>query len=772
MNSDVPERVIGEEARKSHAARRASGFLDRYLSGEHILDIGYKGYVPDVLPIVPQAIGVELDYPGYDGRTLPFPDASQDAVFASHCLEHIPDFRNALRDWHRVLKVGGFIVVMVPHQFLYEKRVAMPSLWNADHQRFYTPASLMTDVESALLPNTYRLRHLVDNDAGFEYRLDPAQHSGGSYELELVLEKIAAPAWPLETNETEPAEPPPDITPTELVIAQRSAQAQRIRLLPADFCDLAVYDCSAGRQDGVRRILALKLDHFGDFIIGMPAMEELRETFPEAHIRLVCGSWNVAMARASGLFDDIRSYDYFPENALGWDGTPVQPPSAFQAASAGRWDLAVDLRVDDDTRALLEAVDTDVRCGIGTRTRQPFLDVILPPEHEDRQNPLSERMPDMVLRPDLFHSLMTTKSVFYHETAFAESNRHLIYGPYIQLPRGRLRVTVGLQLDGWTIGMGRLGLTFDILRDQTDIVAAQPISAKGLVGRSIQHISVEFDNRVEDARYEFRVHAHSRPLRGKLRFFGVQVEHLETAPAPRFRRAELHIGEQLSLLVRLLGERTRPLYGNATEAAVSPHDNRLVPEAAPGVSDVPGRLRIVVAPVGNSDLRNWPLSRYAALVRLLVARLDCTVILTGSRGQTGELAMIAQQSGGSERVLNMAGRTAWAELPGLLRQADLVICNNSGVAHLAAAEGVRTLAIYSASHQPQEWGPRGARARAVMAVVACSPCGHDRLSECRNDHACMRLITPEAVAELAVSFLAEPEGTIAAERRLPESLAR
>jgi ADP-heptose:LPS heptosyltransferase len=48
-----------------------------------------------------------------------------------------------------------------------------------------------------------------------------------------------------------------------------------------------------------------------------------------------------------------------------------------------------------------------------------------------------------------------------------------------------------------------------------------------------------------------------------------------------------------------------------------------------------------------------------------------------------------------------------------------VISNNSGVAHLAAACGAPTLTIYSGSHQPQEWGPRGnVRLHGAGAVFA------------------------------------------------------
>src|SRR5215831_7157528 len=128
MSTDEPhpDRLVGVEARKLYAAKLEEGFIAKYLSGSAILDIGYRGYEPDVLPIVPQAIGIDLDYPGYDGRTLPFPDNSQDAVFSSHCLEHAEDCRQAIREWFRVLKIQGYLVLAVPHKFLYERRQRPP----------------------------------------------------------------------------------------------------------------------------------------------------------------------------------------------------------------------------------------------------------------------------------------------------------------------------------------------------------------------------------------------------------------------------------------------------------------------------------------------------------------------------------------------------------------------------------------------------------------------------------------------------------------------
>lgn len=188
-------RPVGIEARKVYWQRLASGFFERYLSGAHVLDIGYRGGRAQALPIVPQAIGVDLDYPGYDGTRLPFADLSQDALFVSHCLEHIQNYRASLADWYRVLKIGGYLLIFVPHKYLYERRAAPPSARNPDHKRFYTPASLLAEIEESLPINGFRVRHLADNDHAYDYEHPIERHPRGCYEIELVVQKIARPSY-------------------------------------------------------------------------------------------------------------------------------------------------------------------------------------------------------------------------------------------------------------------------------------------------------------------------------------------------------------------------------------------------------------------------------------------------------------------------------------------------------------------------------------------------------------------------------------------------
>jgi SAM-dependent methyltransferase len=198
MNLD-PGRLVGFESRKAYRRRCESGFWDRWLRGPNVLDIGFRGGIHDALPIVESAIGIGLDFPGYDGLHLPFPDGWAATVHASHVLEHVAPAEDYLREWFRVIPVGGTMILFVPSAYLYERRLTVPpSRFSPEHLRSYTPASLLAEVEHALEPNTYRVRHLADNDEWYDYSLPIETHPVGCLEIELVLEKITPPVWAVD----------------------------------------------------------------------------------------------------------------------------------------------------------------------------------------------------------------------------------------------------------------------------------------------------------------------------------------------------------------------------------------------------------------------------------------------------------------------------------------------------------------------------------------------------------------------------------------------
>ncbi|MGF6645849.1 ADP-heptose:LPS heptosyltransferase [Paraburkholderia sp. GAS82] len=137
------------------------------------------------------------------------------------------------------------------------------------------------------------------------------------------------------------------------------------------------------RPAPIRRLAVLKLDHIGDFILGMRAMRMLREGFPDAHITLVCASWAVDWARQSGLVDSIVPFDFFPALTREWDRSPErirQLQDAVAASLQDTYDLAVDLRYGDDTTPVLYRIQARYRAGFPAPIEPglPHLDLIVP----------------------------------------------------------------------------------------------------------------------------------------------------------------------------------------------------------------------------------------------------------------------------------------------------------------------------------------------------------------------------------------------------------
>lgn len=73
-----------------------------------------------------------------------FADRSADAVFSSHTLEHIDNWQGALAEWWRLVKVGGYLILYLPHRDLYPN-IGTPGA-NPDHRHDFHPA----DIEGAM----------------------------------------------------------------------------------------------------------------------------------------------------------------------------------------------------------------------------------------------------------------------------------------------------------------------------------------------------------------------------------------------------------------------------------------------------------------------------------------------------------------------------------------------------------------------------------------------------------------------------------------------
>ncbi len=157
-------------------------------------------------------------------------------------------------------------------------------------------------------------------------------------------------------------------------------------------------------------------------------------------------------------------------------------------------------------------------------------------------------------------------------------------------------------------------------------------------------------------------------------------------------------------------------------------------------------VSLVVAPQSNDPLRDWPLPHFAQLARLCLDRFDAEISYIGIRAQRVAVNQIVRGFP-SDRVRNLCGAMAWADTAELIRTADCVVANNSGIAHLAAGIGVPTVCVFGASHNPYEWMARGPFVTTLHKRTGCAPCASGQLPDCPFDKRCLREIAPETVFE-------------------------
>jgi ADP-heptose:LPS heptosyltransferase len=111
---------------------------------------------------------------------------------------------------------------------------------------------------------------------------------------------------------------------------------------------------------------------------------------------------------------------------------------------------------------------------------------------------------------------------------------------------------------------------------------------------------------------------------------------------------------------------------------------------------------VVVHPGASGPERRWPVSRFAAVARRLAAE-GHRVLVSGSPGEAADAHALAAAAGLPPRAV-LAGRTDVGSLAALIAHAGLVICGDTGVAHLATAYGTRSVLLFGPM-SPRRWGP-------------------------------------------------------------------
>lgn len=151
--------------------------------------------------------------------------------------------------------------------------------------------------------------------------------------------------------------------------------------------------------------------------------------------------------------------------------------------------------------------------------------------------------------------------------------------------------------------------------------------------------------------------------------------------------------------------------------------------------------------------KRWLPERFAEVARRLSATIErdtgrpAAIMILGAKGEEELGQAIASQIGG--RTVVLSGETTIRELMAATKRCGLLLTNDTGPMHIAAAFGVPVVAVFG----PTDWrttAPYGQAEGIVREPVDCAPC---LLRECPIDHRCMTGVTAERVYGVSLSRL-------------------
>jgi lipopolysaccharide heptosyltransferase II len=180
-----------------------------------------------------------------------------------------------------------------------------------------------------------------------------------------------------------------------------------------------------------------------------------------------------------------------------------------------------------------------------------------------------------------------------------------------------------------------------------------------------------------------------------------------------------------------------------------------VPEAArdcldsklPAAGIDPSRPWVVIHPGVTAPSRQYPPERYALVARRLSLEDGVQVIFTGSPEEAALVERIRGWVGAPS--VSLAGQLSLAELGALFERSRLLLSNNTGPVHLAAALGTPVVVLYALTN-PQHT-PWAVRNSVLFHDVPCKYCYKSICPE--GHHNCLNLVTPDQVVQAVRTFL-------------------
>lgn len=174
----------------------------------------------------------------------------------------------------------------------------------------------------------------------------------------------------------------------------------------------------------------------------------------------------------------------------------------------------------------------------------------------------------------------------------------------------------------------------------------------------------------------------------------------------------------------------------------------------------PANTLVAIIPGGgrswgrDSHLKHWPAEYFAGLADKIIEKYKATIIILGDFSEKGIASKVLENM--RYQAIDLSGATTITQLAAILNKVELVVTNDGGPLHIAAALGAKTLSFFGPV-DPRVYGPYPAdktRHIVLRRDLECSPCYHNfRLSKCLKDKACLKGIEVNSALEAASKLL-------------------
>ncbi|MCX6639277.1 MAG: glycosyltransferase family 9 protein [bacterium] len=169
------------------------------------------------------------------------------------------------------------------------------------------------------------------------------------------------------------------------------------------------------------------------------------------------------------------------------------------------------------------------------------------------------------------------------------------------------------------------------------------------------------------------------------------------------------------------------------------------------------KIKIGFQPGASLPCKRWPVRSFVELGKLLQQSLGAGIVIFGVKSESDLAEKLNEGLSGS--ALDLSGKTNIETLGACLQQLDLLITNDTGTQHLAAAVGTPVISLCFGSAVSHETAPYGDKHVVIDTTLQCHPCSFQ--VKCKR-FVCQEIVTPQAVFCAAEKMLKKDEGVMTA----------